>query len=173
MRHADAPGTLERLTEGAEGTRALAAALGVLLRSGDLVLLEGGLGAGKTVFVQGLARGLGHDATVKSPTFTLMNEYGRRAAAARARLAHLDLYRIPPGRDLSDLVLDELLDRAAVAVEWGGRLAAAYPEHVHVAIEDPDPKGSAERRRIVLEGRGERGSALVAALADALAGGRA
>ena len=87
MRHADAPGTLERLTEGAEATRALAASLGVLLRAGDLVLLEGGLGAGKTVFVQGLAKGLGHDATVKSPTFTLLHEYGR---ASKKRLAHLD-----------------------------------------------------------------------------------
>jgi tRNA threonylcarbamoyladenosine biosynthesis protein TsaE len=181
VRHADAPGTLERLTQGADDTRALAATLGALLRAGDLVLLEGGLGAGKTVFVQGLARGLGHDATVKSPTFTLMNEYGRGPAtaapgarrSARTRLAHLDLYRIPPGRDLTDLALDELLDRACVAVEWGGRLAATYPDHVHVALDEPDPAARPDRRRVVFDGRGERGVAIVAALGEALAAGRA
>ena len=177
MRHADAPGTLERLTEGPDDTRALAATLGALLRAGDLVLLEGGLGAGKTVFVQGLAKGLGHDATVKSPTFTLMNEYGRKPAAAaaapRTRLAHLDLYRIPPGRDLSDLALDEMLDRACVAVEWGGRLSATYPDHVHVALDELDPLKEPERRRVTFEGRGERGAAIVAALAGALEARRA
>ncbi len=166
MRHADAPGTLERLTGSADGTRALAHELGALLRPGDLLLLEGGLGAGKTVFVQGLARGLGLDAMVKSPTFTLLHEYCRGTeGAARTRLAHLDLYRIPPGRDLSDLALDELLDRAAVAVEWGGRLAEAYPEHVHVTLEEPAQNAEPEQRRVVLVGHGPRGKALVESLA--------
>jgi tRNA threonylcarbamoyladenosine biosynthesis protein TsaE len=161
VRHADASGTLERLTHDAEATRAFAAGLGALLRAGDLVLLEGGLGAGKTVFVQGLARGLGLDSAVKSPTFTLLHEH--KAGTGGARLAHLDLYRIPPGKDLTDLALDELLDRSAVAVEWGGRLADAYPDHVHVALATV-ADGAPDDRRAVLVGHGPRGSALVEAL---------
>jgi tRNA threonylcarbamoyladenosine biosynthesis protein TsaE len=144
-----------------EETTALAAWLGEALVAGDLLLLEGGLGAGKTAFVQGLARGLGLSAAVKSPTYTLVHEH-RAALPGRPGLGHLDLYRMPEGRDLGDLGLDDLLARGAVAVEWGGRLAAREPDALLVAIEGPDPGAAPGRRRIAFTGRGVRARALVA-----------
>lgn len=158
---------LEFVTRGAEATRARAARLATLLAAGDLVLLEGGLGAGKTVFVQGLARGLGLSATVKSPTFTLVHEYTAPAGHGRPGLAHLDLYRIPEGRDLTDLGLDELLARVPAAVEWGGRLADDFPDHIRVTLEGPDPARPPDERRIVITGQGGRGTALVRELGAA------
>lgn len=84
---------------------------------GDLVLLEGDLGSGKTVFVRGLAEGLGAaPSEVASPTFALVHEYG---PAGDATLVHADLYRLQEGADLSDLGLDEALARGkVVAIEW-------------------------------------------------------
>jgi tRNA threonylcarbamoyladenosine biosynthesis protein TsaE len=146
-------------------TRALAAWLGAALERGDLLLLDGGLGAGKTLFVQGLAAGLGLAAAVKSPTYTLVHEH-RSAAPGRPGLGHLDLYRMAEGRDLGDLGLDDLLARGAVAVEWGGRLAAGEPAALTVRFAGPDPAGPPERRRIAFTGRGDRARALVARVAE-------
>lgn len=157
----DAPASCTIVVHAPAETAALAAWLGEALVAGDLLLLEGGLGAGKTAFVQGLARGLGLTAAVKSPTYTLVHEH-RAAVPGRPGLGHLDLYRMPEGRDLGDLGLDDLLARGAVAVEWGGRLAAREPDALAIAIEGPDPGAPPERRRIVLTGRGARARALIA-----------
>ena len=140
----------------------LAELLGAELRAGDLLLLEGDLGAGKTTFVQGLARGMGLTAAVKSPTFTLVHEY---RAIGRAGLGHLDLYRMPEGRDLGDLGLDDLLARGAVAVEWGGRLFAVEPEALLLTIKGPGPGESLEQRVVTLGCRGDRARALADAAA--------
>lgn len=91
--------------------------LAAQLRPGDLLLLVGRLGAGKTAFVRGLARGLGSSAHVASPTFQLVRGY-----PGRVPLAHVDLYRVERPAEIAGLGLDELLDRGAVAVEWGDRL---------------------------------------------------
>jgi tRNA threonylcarbamoyladenosine biosynthesis protein TsaE len=99
----------------AEGERA-----GRDLKRGDLLLLVGPLGAGKTTFVRGLARGTGSEAAVASPTFVLERIY-----PGRVQLAHVDLYRLQATPELSDLALDELLDQGAVVVEWGDRLEAS------------------------------------------------
>jgi tRNA threonylcarbamoyladenosine biosynthesis protein TsaE len=93
--------------------------LGRRLRAGDLVLLTGELGAGKTTFVRGVARGTASDSPVASPTFQLVRVY-----PGRVQLAHIDLYRIETPSELGDLGLDELLDQGAVVVEWGDRLEA-------------------------------------------------
>src|SRR5437588_6992002 len=98
-------------------TEAAAERLARQLRSGDLVLLVGPLGAGKTTFVRGLARGLESPAQVMSPTFQLVRVY-----PGREQLAHVDLYRLNSSAELSGLGLDELLDQGVVAVEWGDRL---------------------------------------------------
>ena len=153
----------ETTTDSADATRALGEALGRVLLPGDVVLLEGELGTGKTVFAQGLARGLGLRGAVKSPTFTLVHEHHAKAwPGARTDLAHLDLYRLPEGAAILDLGLDDFLEHGVVAAEWGTRLAGAYPEHVRVTLEDA---GAPEQRRVRIEGAGEKGTARVRAIA--------
>ncbi len=104
-------------TTSPEETEAAGEALGRRLRKGDLVLLEGELGAGKTTFVRGIARGTGSTAPVASPTFQLVRIY-----PGRLQLAHVDLYRIENKSELGELGLDELADDGAVVVEWGDRM---------------------------------------------------
>jgi tRNA threonylcarbamoyladenosine biosynthesis protein TsaE len=91
--------------------------LGERLRTGDVVLLTGELGAGKTTFVRGVAQGTGSSAPVASPTFQLVRIY-----PGRVQLAHIDLYRIESPGELADLGLEELADQGAVVIEWGDRL---------------------------------------------------
>ena len=85
--------------------------------SGDVVLLTGELGAGKTTFVRGVARGTGSHSPVASPTFQLVRVY-----PGRLQLAHVDLYRVENSSELRDLGLEELAGQGAVVVEWGERL---------------------------------------------------
>jgi tRNA threonylcarbamoyladenosine biosynthesis protein TsaE len=110
------------------------------LRQGDLVLLEGDLGAGKTTFVRGVARGAGSAAHVASPTFQLVRVY-----PGRVQLAHVDLYRLEASAELVDLGLEELLDQGAVVVEWGSRLEA--PDAALLSIEHL----GGDRRRLRME----------------------
>ncbi len=112
-------------TTGPGETFGLGERAAALLRGGEVLLLHGGLGAGKTCFVQGLCRGLGVTAEVVSPTFTLVNTY-----EGRLRVHHLDFYRIESPADLPDIgvpdLLDEVEDGGAVLVaEWPGPLLAA------------------------------------------------
>ena len=107
---------LDIVSHGAEQTRRLGAHLGKLLLPGDLVLLEGEFGTGKTTFTQGVARGLGIDSRyVNSPTFTLINEY----KAGKVRLAHVDLYRLENQEQIATLGLDDYLEGPYITiVEW-------------------------------------------------------
>ena len=116
--------------------------LGELLVAGDVVLLVGDLGAGKTAFTQGLAHGLGVDEPVTSPTFTIVQEY-----AGRLPLAHVDVYRLDRVQDLFDLGFDEMVDGDGVTVvEWGDLVQQTVPaEHVVVRIEP----GAAESERVL------------------------
>lgn len=109
--------TTSRETSAPAETEAAGEELGRRLSKGDLVLLKGELGAGKTTFVRGIARGIGSPAPVASPTFQLVRIY-----PGRVQLAHVDLYRLETGAELRDLGLEELLDAGAVVVEWGERL---------------------------------------------------
>jgi len=103
-------------------TEALGSGLAPALEAGDVVVLSGPLGAGKTRFVAGLARGLGCKARVRSPSFTLINEY-----RGRLYLIHLDLYRVePPGAET--LGIEEQAERGVLVVEWGERLPAPLRE---------------------------------------------
>jgi tRNA threonylcarbamoyladenosine biosynthesis protein TsaE len=108
-----------RHTASVEETERLGEALAPALCAGDVVSLSGPLGAGKTRFVQGLARGLAAKARVRSPTYTLVNEY-----PGRLLLVHLDLYRVA-SPEIEGLGLEDHLERAALVVEWGEKLPAA------------------------------------------------
>jgi tRNA threonylcarbamoyladenosine biosynthesis protein TsaE len=102
-------------TDAAVQTNLLATALAAVLEEGDVVLLSGELGAGKTVFVQGLAAGLGVEGRVTSPTFTLVQHH-----QGRLGLLHVDAYRLSGPIEVAELALPELLDEGGVmAVEWG------------------------------------------------------
>jgi tRNA threonylcarbamoyl adenosine modification protein YjeE len=139
-------------------TREFAAELAGFLMPGDLVLVEGDLGAGKTTFVQGLAAGLGVTEQVASPTFTLMRIYECGPPGARRgvdRLLHADLYRLEHLREVVDLGLPELLDDAAVAVvEWGEAGAPVLGnDFLEVRIDRTDVDGHSERS-ITVSGSG-------------------
>jgi tRNA threonylcarbamoyladenosine biosynthesis protein TsaE len=107
----------EQVTNTPAETEAAGLELGQVLQPGDIVLLTGELGAGKTTFVRGAARGTGSTAPVASPTFQLVRVY-----PGRIQLAHVDLYRIENPTEFADLGLEELADLGAVVVEWGDRI---------------------------------------------------
>ncbi len=117
--HPAARGAPPRVSASPAATERLGEALAPALRPGDVLALSGPLGAGKTCFVAGLARGLNPAARVRSPSFTLVNEY-----RGPLPLFHLDLYRIDTP-DADALGLEEYAERGALVVEWGERLPAA------------------------------------------------
>ena len=108
--------------------------LGATLHPGDVVLLYGDLGAGKTAFVRGLADGLGVPPDdVSSPTFTLVQEY----RGGRVPLIHVDLYRLNDPREINDLGLDEIAEGAVLAIEWADKLPRSPGGAVAVHISQP------------------------------------
>ncbi|HEY5165753.1 MAG TPA: tRNA (adenosine(37)-N6)-threonylcarbamoyltransferase complex ATPase subunit type 1 TsaE [Acidimicrobiia bacterium] len=134
----------------AEQTRTIGRCIAPLLRAGDVVVVAGGLGAGKTTFTQGLAAGLGVTDPVVSPTFTLTREY-----EGRLRLVHVDLYRLDRAQEVLDLGLEDVADGAVLVVEWGD-VAAAYltPEHLEVHLAADIDAGSDDERTIAVTFRG-------------------
>lgn len=147
---------MERRLADADAMRALGASLGRLVEPGDAVALIGDLGAGKTVFVQGLAAGLGYDRPVTSPTFTLIHVY----EGGRTTLFHADLYRLERAAELEDVGLDDVFRQEGVAVvEWADRFPGVMPgDHVEVRLEIV----SATERKLTARGLGERSAVLVA-----------
>jgi tRNA threonylcarbamoyladenosine biosynthesis protein TsaE len=131
------------VTGGPDETEAAGERLGQTLRAGDVVLLYGELGAGKTAFVRGLARGIGASSDeVTSPTFTLIQEY----AGGRAMLYHVDLYRLEPS-EVSDLGLEDLvLGDGIVAIEWAERWIGRPDDAIEVRLEHEEE----DTRRIAI-----------------------
>ena len=152
-------GQLAVTTSGEEQTRDLAAAVAELARPGDLVVLVGDLGSGKTVFTQGLGRGLGIDEQITSPTFALVQSY-----VGRLDLHHLDVYRLDQVNEALDLGLAEMLDDDAVMViEWGDTIAPVLPhDYLEVRLSYGD---DGDERRVELVAVGHRWSARGRALA--------
>ena len=112
-------------------TAALGRELAATLSAGDVVLLVGNLGAGKTAFVRGLAEGLGvHRDEVSSPTFTLVQEY----RGGRLPLFHVDLYRLDDPREIDDLGLDEIAEDGVLAIEWAEKLPSQLPSPLPGAV---------------------------------------
>jgi tRNA threonylcarbamoyladenosine biosynthesis protein TsaE len=116
--------TFEFISRSPEQTRRLGMRLGALLQPGDLVCLQGDLGAGKTTFVQGVARGWGSLDEASSPTFVLVNAYRRPDGG---QLSHFDAYRVESLAEAEELDLDALLERGPLLVEWPERVEAILP----------------------------------------------
>lgn len=133
-------------------THAVAAAVAVVARAGDLIVLSGEMGAGKTAFAQGFGRALGISEPITSPTFTLVHSYDIDAPAhtARARtLHHADLYRLDRTAEIADLALDELAeDHGIVLVEWGDVVESMFGDHLVVHLE-PDADDASEGARMI------------------------
>ena len=151
-------------TKSPDDTRELAGALASLAHPGDLVLLAGELGAGKTTFTQGFARALGVTDQVTSPTFTLMNEYEGRDL----RVVHADVYRLDRMQEIVDLGLTEEVDDHSVAlVEWGDVAEPVLPpDFLEVRISYGDAE---DERRFDLRPVGRSWAARSTAIDQALA----
>ncbi len=146
-------------TRDADGTRAVATALATVLRAGDLLVLDGPLGAGKTTFTQGLGAGLGVRGPVASPTFVIERVHPNLADGPD--LVHVDAYRLGGGGDIEDLDLEADLDRAVTVVEWGrDRVEHLSDSTLLVELERPDqvedPQDPDEPRTLHLTPSGPR-----------------
>ncbi|RAX47276.1 tRNA (adenosine(37)-N6)-threonylcarbamoyltransferase complex ATPase subunit type 1 TsaE [Arthrobacter sp. AQ5-06] len=177
----------------ADQTHALAAVLGAELQAGDLLVLTGELGAGKTTFTQGLGEGLGVRAGIISPTFVLVRIHPNLPDGPRPGgpdLVHVDAYRLGSASEIDDIDLENTLDSSVTVVEWGrGRVehlsesrlevdlhraigldsTAREPNPAHAEILDFDTEDLDEPRTIVLRGFGPRWSTRPA-LGDAIEG---
>ena len=136
---------MEFITISPQETEAVGAALGKVLPAGTVLAYEGDLGAGKTAFTRGLAKGLGSTEQVTSPTYTIVNEY----LSGRLPLFHFDMYRLASADDLWDIGWEDYLERGGIcAVEWSENVTEALDDPVRIRIE----KTSDESRRITIEG---------------------
>jgi tRNA threonylcarbamoyladenosine biosynthesis protein TsaE len=154
---------LSATTHTAHETHALARRVGALLRAGDVVVLDGELGTGKTVFAKGIAVALGISEPVVSPTFTVVREYD-----APTPLVHVDVYRLDRLQELHDLGFDDLVGSDAVTVvEWGDRVSALLPADrldVRLELGSDDDERSVSLEAAGVSWTGRRDS-LVAAVA--------
>ena len=136
---------MEFITNSPEETEAVGQALGKILKPGTVLAYEGALGAGKTAFTRGLARGLGAAEQGTSPTYTIVNEY----LSGRMPLFHFDMYRLKSSDDLWDIGWEDYLERGGVcAVEWSENVADAMEGAVRICIE----KVSEDVRKITITG---------------------
>lgn len=133
------------ITHSPEETEKLGAALAQRLQPGTIIAYTGDLGAGKTAFTRGLAKGLGYTQPVTSPTYTIVNEY----LGGRLPLFHFDMYRLASSDDLWDIGWEDYLERGGVcAVEWSENVADAMEDAIRVDIA----KLSDDTREITIEG---------------------
>ena len=138
---------IELLSSSPEHTRGLAAAIAGLARPGDLIVLAGQMGAGKTAFAQGFAKQLGIHEPVTSPTYTLVHTY----QAGHLVLHHVDLYRLEHTAEVDDLALAELLDdRSIMLVEWGDVVDLGPHLHVELRVTDDSSDDTNDSREITL-----------------------
>ncbi len=138
------------ITNSVETTRSLGGALAAILREGDLIILTGDLGAGKTALAQGIGAGLGVTEPMLSPTFTVVREY-----IGRLPLQHLDVYRLGHMQEVLDLGIDEVLDNGVTIVEWGdAAIDALGDERLEITLSLL-PEGGDSDRLLVLQTFGE------------------
>ena len=136
---------MQYITNSPAETEKIGEALGKQLKPGTVIAYRGDLGAGKTAFTRGLARGIGSTELVTSPTYTIVNEY----LGGRMPLFHFDMYRLHSSDDLWDIGWEDYLERGGVcAVEWSENVADALEDPIFITIE----KLGEESRRILIEG---------------------
>ncbi|HEX8100001.1 MAG TPA: tRNA (adenosine(37)-N6)-threonylcarbamoyltransferase complex ATPase subunit type 1 TsaE [Actinomycetota bacterium] len=141
--------TLELSTGSPEETQAVGEAVAGALGAGDVVSLTGDLGAGKTTFVQGVAKALGVGDHVVSPTFTLVREY-----AGAFPVYHFDVYRLDRLQEVLDLGFEEILDAGGIVfIEWGDAIETILPDD-YLQVELTIPEGEDSKRRVDLWARG-------------------
>jgi tRNA threonylcarbamoyladenosine biosynthesis protein TsaE len=148
------PPSLELVAESTGATRGVGSRLAPLLRAGDLLVLSGDLGAGKTTFTQGLAGGLGVRGDVTSPTFVISRVHP--SLTDGPALVHVDAYRLGEAAELDDLDLDASLDEAVTVVEWGTGLAETLADdrlEVEILRAHGDEQGEARTLRVTAVGR--------------------
>ena len=136
---------MQYITNSPAETEAIGAALGNIIKPGTVIAYRGDLGAGKTAFTRGLAKGLGCTEIITSPTYTIVNEY----LGGRIPLFHFDMYRLRSSDDLFDIGWEDYLDRGGVcAVEWSENVEDAMEDALYITIE----KLGEDSRRTTLEG---------------------
>jgi len=141
-------------------THAIAATLAGLARPGDIIVLAGEMGAGKTAFAQGFGRALGITEPITSPTFTLVHSYP--VPGTKVTLHHADLYRLDSTADVDDLALHELAEfQGVVLVEWGDVAASTIGDHLEVRLRRADEEGDDDGAGDDDEGFGLDGARLV------------
>jgi len=142
--------TMDFFSRSPEQTRRIGMRVGGALQTGDVLCLQGDLGAGKTTFVQGLAQGWGSVDSVSSPTFILVNVYRR---ADQSQLFHMDAYRVDSTPEAAELDLDSMLAEGALVIEWPERMAGLIPtERLWVKFEHVDD----EEREMKFKASGKR-----------------
>jgi len=157
--------SLEFFSRSPEQTRRVGMRLGSLLQSGDVICLQGDLGAGKTTLVQGLAQGWGSLDPVSSPTFIIVNIYRR---PDDDHLFHMDAYRLESAPEAAELDFDEMLAQGSLLVEWPERIQQVLPnERMWISIEYI----AEEHRQMLFKAKGERFDILLAELRQSLIGG--
>ena len=156
---------LDFFSRSPEQTRRLGMRLGQALQAGDVICLQGDLGAGKTTFVQGVALGWGSQDPVSSPTFIIVNVYRRGAGAG---LFHMDAYRLDSTLEAAELDLETMLAQGALLIEWPERIRELVPaEHLWIQFEHVDE----EEREMKFKSTGKRYDDLIEVVRHAAYGG--
>ena len=156
--------TMDFFSRSPEQTRRIGARLGGALQPGDVICLQGNLGAGKTTFVQGVAHGWGSIDSVSSPTFILVNVYRR---ADGGQLFHMDAYRIVSAPEAEELDLDSMLAEGALLIEWPERIDGLVPaDHLRIELEHVDE----EDREMKFKASGKRYDELLDVIRHAFGG---
>lgn len=157
--------TIEFFSRSPEQTRRIGMRLGSELKTGDMICLQGNLGAGKTTFVQGLAQGWGSIDAVSSPTFIIVNEYRR---ATGGQIFHLDAYRLESMPEAEELDLDAMLSEGVVIIEWPEKLNGLIPnDRLWITLEHIQE----EQRQMSFKAHGKRYDDLLDGIRQSMFGG--
>lgn len=157
--------TIDFFSRSPDQTRRIGMRLGAALRSGDVICLQGDLGAGKTTFVQGIAQGWGSLDSVTSPTFILVNLY---RGGDEARLFHMDAYRLDSAPEAEELDLDSMLSQGPLLIEWPERMDGLVPsERLWVTLDYLDD----QERKMKFHASGKRYDDLLGVVRQAAYGG--